>query len=179
MADGQKNKKNDFHFFWSGQSVFSQWHRSPFEDKEGQVYTTGEQYMMAQKAVLFGDGASYAKIISTHNPKLCKAIGRKVKNFDEDVWVDNRERIVYEGNFMKFSQNRVLRKTLMNTKNTCIVEASPYDKIWGIGMRETHKDATNPSKWRGLNLLGNALTKVREQLKTVKVDHVENLTQKK
>lgn len=121
--------------------------------------------MMAQKAALFGDDASYAKIIATHNPKLCKALDRKVKGFDEDVWVDNRERIVYEGNFMKFSQNPALCAALLDTKNTCIVEASPYDKIWGIGMKETHKDAITPSKWRGLNLLGKALMKVREQLR--------------
>lgn len=161
-------KKSDFYFFWSGQSVFSQWYRSPFEDKDGQVYITSEQYMMAQKAVLFGDNESYTKIISTPDPRRCKSLGRKVKNFDEVIWEDNRERIVYEGNFMKFSQNPVLQKSLLDTNNKLIVEASPYDKVWGIGMKETHKDASNPSKWKGLNLLGKALTKVREQLNELK-----------
>ena len=120
--------------------------------------------MMAKKAKLFGDDTSYAKIISTGNPKICKALGRKVSDFKEDVWVENRERIVYDANLMKFSQHEHLKKQLLDTGTKCIVEASPYDKIWGIGLKENHRDATNPAKWRGLNLLGKALMRVREEL---------------
>ena len=158
------NQKDIFHFFWSGNSVFSQWHKSSFTDEDEQKYVTCEQYMMAQKAKLFNDMKAYEEILKTASPKKCKSLGRKVKGFDEKTWCEHREQIVYNGNLLKFSQNPDLKKILLDTGDKIIVEASPYDKIWGIGIRENNPNATNPAKWRGLNLLGKALSKVRTEL---------------
>jgi ribA/ribD-fused uncharacterized protein len=158
-------KVENFHFFYSGCSVFSQWYKSPFVDNNGQRYTSAEQYMMSEKAKLFNDVSAKETILKTHNPKICKSLGRKVKGFDEKKWKDNREQIVFNASIFKYGQNQELKDILLSTKDKHIVEASPYDKIWGIGMRESHKDATNPLRWKGLNLLGNALMRTREVLK--------------
>jgi ribA/ribD-fused uncharacterized protein len=166
MATEKKfSTRDDFHFFWSGQSVFSQWYKSSFVDIDGQTYTSAEQYMMAAKAELFGDNDTYTKILNNNNPKICKTLGRKVKGFNEKTWEDNREWIVFRASILKYGQNQELKDVLLSTGSKCIVEASPYDKIWGIGMRESHIDATNPQRWKGLNLLGNALMLTREKLR--------------
>jgi ribA/ribD-fused uncharacterized protein len=158
------DERDNYHFFWDRKSVFSQWYYSPFTDMDGQVYVTAEQYMMAEKAKLFKDYTIMEMIIKTHDPKQCKMLGRKVIGFNEKIWIKNREKIVYKACIFKFSQNEKLKKKLLETGDKCIVEASPYDKIWGIGMKESHKDATNPLKWKGLNLLGNALMMARHGL---------------
>jgi ribA/ribD-fused uncharacterized protein len=157
-------KKTDFHFFWSGQSVFSQWYRCQFVDNDNQIYTTAEQYMMSEKAKLFGDTDIRSRILKNNNPKICKTLGRRVNGFNEKIWEANREQIVLNASMFKFGQNQILKDILLDTKSKYIVEASPYDKIWGIGMRESHKDATNPTRWKGLNLLGNALMATRKKL---------------
>lgn len=153
---------DQFTFFFRSKSPFSQWHRHVFKDEKN-TYCSAEQYMMYHKAMLFGDKKVAEQILGTTNQKIIKSLGRKVRKFDEEVWRANRERIVYEGNLLKFSGK--LKQTLLDTGYTTLVEASPYDKIWGIGMGEDHPFATSPEKWKGTNLLGKCLMRVRETLR--------------
>jgi len=104
------------------------------------------------------------KKIWTESQNEIKSLGKKVKNYNEEVWVKNRELIVEEGNFAKFDQNQQLKQSLLNTKGTILVEASPYDKIWGIGLKENDIKAQNEETWEGLNLLGKILTMIRERM---------------
>lgn len=189
--------KSKFTFFWLTQSPFSQWHPAIFT-VNGKTFTSAEQYMMFQKAVLFRDRKIATEILDMNkNEKILvdflsgemtrdqiisdaknkkawsdmqakiKAAGRRVSGYNETTWLRNRERIVEEGNIAKFSQNEDLKTKLLNTGDTILVEASKYDKIWGIGLTEDDPRAWNENTWNGLNLLGKALTKVREKLKSV------------
>jgi ribA/ribD-fused uncharacterized protein len=118
--------------------------------------------MMAGKARLFGDVETEAKIMKTTDPRTIKKLGRAVKNFDEKKWNEHKYKIVLAGNIFKFSQNPELKKWLLDTGNKTIVEASPYDKIWGIGYGAKNA-MDNMDKW-GLNLLGKAVQEVRDLL---------------
>lgn len=149
-------------FFWGG--PFSQWAKYPMEI-DGKTYVTCEQYMMAEKARLFGDSESEAKIMASKNPSEQKSLGRKVKPFDPARWEEAREEIVYRANLAKFSQREALKKMLLATGDKTIAEASPRDAIWGIGMAEDHPNVTDQTVW-GQNLLGKALMRVRETLQS-------------
>ena len=162
----------EYTFFWGHQpakdgritkTCFSQWFPAPFE-VNGQFYATAEHWMMAEKARLFGDAEVLAQILKTGDPREAKALGRKVSNFDESVWNENARRSVTEGNVAKFSQNDELRDFLLDTGDSVLVEASPYDRIWGIGLKSDDERASHPDTWQGQNLLGFALMDVREQL---------------
>ncbi|OXG08070.1 hypothetical protein BC749_101255 [Flavobacterium araucananum] len=165
--------ESKFLFFWGHQpnkdgsiskTCFSQWWLSSFEvDKV--TYKTAEHWMMAKKAELFNDDVVWAKIIKANSPADVKKLGREVKNYDDKLWSAARYEIVKQGNYHKFSQNADLKTFLLNTSDRVIVEASPVDPIWGIGMAGDHKDVLNPTKWKGLNLLGFALMEVRDELK--------------
>jgi ribA/ribD-fused uncharacterized protein len=120
--------------------------------------------MKFSKAKLFGDEEIAEAVLATHLPKEQKALGRKVRGFDLDTWKAKRESIVYVGCREKFAQHPGLRTLLLATAPTELVEASPYDVIWGVGLSEHHPDITDKSKWRGQNLLGQALMKVRDTL---------------
>lgn len=152
-----------FTFFWSG--PFSQWHGCRFTI-EGLEFNCAEQFMMYCKAQLFFDNASAQAILNASTPRQQKALGRKVQNFDEPRWNLFREGIVFAGNYAKFSQNETLKDALLATGDTQLVEASPKDRIWGIGLSEDDPRATNPAQWRGLNLLGIALTRVRGAIRS-------------
>ncbi|WP_288423898.1 NADAR family protein [uncultured Spirosoma sp.] len=169
----EREKRIKYLFFWGHQksksgdltaSCFSQWWTSPFiVDKVR--YNTAEHWMMAQKALLFNDKEIYGKIIEAKSPAEAKTLGRQVRNFDEAVWNTNRFNLVVEGNVHKFSQHPDLKEFLLNTKERVLVEASPVDKIWGIGLAADSDRADNPKRWNGLNLLGFALMQVRDMLK--------------
>ena len=167
-----KGKKQKFLFFWGHQpskdgsitkTCFSQWWKSVFIEN-GRKYCCMEQYMMAKKAELFEDNEILEEIMETADPKKIKALGRKVKNFDEKKWNETKYSIVFVGNLLKFSQDENLKDFLISTKNDIIVEASPYDKIWGIGMSADDEFVENPTRWKGENLLGFALMEVRDEL---------------
>lgn len=157
-------------FFYGG--VFSQWYHSEFE-VDGVTYQTAEQYMMAGKARLFNDDVVLAKILATSSPHNQKALGRQVKGraggkWDaEDVafWNSKARDIVYEGSYAKFTQNEGLKEALLATGDSLLVEASPTDRLWGIGLAEGDPACEDESKWRGVNWLGEVLTKVREDIK--------------
>ncbi len=155
--------RDGFTFFWRPDSPFSQWHPATFV-VDGVTFTCAEQFMMHGKAVLFDDAEVAAEILAAHDPRQHKALGRKVRGFDDRRWREHREAIVHRGSLAKFSQNPTLREVLLATAGTELVEASPTDRIWGIGMSSSHKDATDRTRWRGQNLLGAILTRVRDEL---------------
>ena len=148
-------------FFWNG--PFSQWYPSKFVIDEVE-YNCCEQYMMAQKALLFNDTESHKMIMFSNSPNEQKGFGRRVKGFDKDKWESVCRQIVFDGNYAKFTQNPKLLKELDNTKDLEIVEASPYDKIWGIGLDENDVRFLYKSQWQGTNWLGEALIEVRVRL---------------
>lgn len=167
-----KGKSAKYLFFWShndrksseiDRTCFSQWYESSFE-VDGIIYETAEHYMMAEKARLFNDHRTADEIISSNNPGKAKALGRQVKGFENSIWEKHRFDVVVRGNIAKFSQHPELQAFLLGTGRRVLVEASPTDKIWGIGLIEDHVDSTNPFRWKGLNLLGFALMMVRNRL---------------
>lgn len=146
-------------FFWNG--VFSQWYPSKFVI-EGVEYNCCEQYMMAQKALLFNDLESHKMIMYSKSPDEQKGFGRRVKGFDKDKWEAVCKEIVFDANMAKFTQNPKMLEELMDTEDLEIVEASPYDKIWGIGLHETDPKVLDKSQWQGTNWLGEAIMQVRD-----------------
>lgn len=154
----------DVFLFWKPPCVFSQWTKSEFK-VDGQTYSTAEQFMMAEKAMLFKDLETREKILHTHDPKKQKALGRQVKHFNETIWQNKCVGIVTRGNLAKFSQNPEMRKVLFETGDKILAEASPFDRGWGIGMAATNPDALDHKKWRGKNLLGMVLMIVRSKLR--------------
>jgi ribA/ribD-fused uncharacterized protein len=166
-----KNMAERFLFFWHSDSPFSQWHSSPFvasgmfgADTTVKPFINAEQWMMYNKALLFGDVTCAELILKTRLPRDMKQLGRKVKNFNEHVWKMNRENIVLQGNRYKFDQHPALMKQLLDTRGLTLVEASPHDTIWGIGLRDDDPRAQQRATWNGSNLLGHALTQLRDQL---------------
>jgi ribA/ribD-fused uncharacterized protein len=145
-------------------TCFSQWFEAAF-DVGAIRYPTAEHFMMAEKARLFNDNDALQRILLAPNPGAVKAIGREIRGFDDDKWVEHRWSIVVNANFFKFSQNESLRMFLLNTGDRVLVEASPVDCIWGIGLAADDPAAENPTAWKGLNLLGFALMQVRDQLR--------------
>ena len=149
--------------FWKPPSVFSHWTPSAFEVL-GVRYVCGEQYLMSEKAKLFGDQVSYKRIMASTDPSIHKSLGRGVRPFDHARWELRREDIVLTGNYAKFAQNAPMLKHLLATGNRTLAEASPLDTLWGIGFPASHPHAAHPSKWNGQNLLGKALMQVRRLL---------------
>ena len=123
--------------------------------------------MMAEKARLFGDEEVREEIMNTSDPKLMKALGRKVRNFDPQVWDKVKYSIVLNGNYYKFTQNKEMMDFLLSTGDKILVEASPMDTIWGIGFGKENEKAKNVAMWRGQNLLGFALMEVRDEIRKV------------
>lgn len=161
------NCSANFVFFWheyTENGHFSQWYPAPFQ-VEGIRYLHNEQYMMAKKALLFKDTRTYNKIMAESDPATCKSLGKSAANFNQVLWDSCKEEIIYNANYAKFSQNPTLKAALLATGDAIIAEASPYDKVWGIGLKATDPNAQNPRKWQGQNLLGKALMRVRDELK--------------
>jgi len=151
----------DMVLFWNG--PFSQWEPCEFV-VDGIEYNCAEQYMMAEKARMFEDEATLEEIMDTDDPKEQKRLGRLVEGFDEDRWNAVAVDIVVKGNLAKFGQNPEFKKVLLDTEDKIIVEASPYDRIWGIGLRENDPRAWDRNSWLGTNWLGEALCRVRDEL---------------
>ncbi len=146
-----------------GAGALSQWWPCRFEI-DGVEYPSAEHWMMAAKARLFGDDASVAPILAAATPAEAKALGRRVSGFDETRWAAECFELVVRGNVAKFGQDSALRQYLLGTARRVLVEASPRDRIWGIGLSATDPAATDPSRWRGTNLLGFALMEARRRL---------------
>ena len=146
-----------------GKGCLSQWWPSPFT-VGGLEYPTAEHFMMAGKARLFGDAETAEAIRQAPHPGAAKALGRQVAGFDDQRWAEQRFGIVVTGNLAKFSQHPKLRQFLLATGDRVLVEASPRDRIWGIGLAASDERAASPQTWQGLNLLGFALMEVRHRL---------------
>ena len=171
IRENREWTKEDFVFFWGhrkgkkiGKTCFSQWYEIDFE-VDGHRYNCAEQYMMAQKALVFKDYEILGKILNSTDPAQIKQLGREVKDFDPEIWNERKFAIVVKGNLAKFSQNEELKKFLLSTGDKIIVEASPYDQIWGIGLKDSAPGIENPKNWKGQNLLGFALMEVRDILR--------------
>ncbi|MBR8043188.1 NADAR family protein [Burkholderia cenocepacia] len=155
---------NNMTLFFGAEDALSNWHQCRFE-YHGVAFTCVEQFMMYAKAKLFEDHATAAAILAATDPRKQKQLGREVKGFNDAVWVEKREAIVTVGCREKFQQNPSLRDTLLATGDTVLVEASPYDRIWGVGFAWNDPLILDPKNWRGTNLLGKTLTTVRQLLK--------------
>lgn len=153
----------DYVFFWTAKDIYSNFYHAPFYH-EGIEFQWAEQAIMYRKAKLFGAPNVAERILECTNPADCKSLGRSRDiPFDNKIWDENKEEIFKEILTDKFMLED-LRKQIMETGKREFAEASPYDKIWGIGLKEDHADATNKSKWRGQNLLGKILTEIRDEI---------------
>jgi ribA/ribD-fused uncharacterized protein len=159
-------------FFWGhqpqrdgsiGAGCLSQWWPVAFV-ADNVVFRSAEHYMMYRKAVLFGDDESAGRIVAASHPRQAKMLGRRVRNFDEAIWKKQRFDIVVDACLVKFGQNEDLRQFLVGTGQRVLVEASPTDRIWGIGLNARDERVADPALWQGLNLLGFALMQARAQL---------------
>lgn len=146
-----------------GKGVFSQWWPSRFT-MDGVAYATAEHWMMAGKARLFGDEAAVPGILAARTPAQAKNLGRLVRGFDEERWAAERFELVVRGNVAKFGQDAALTEYLLGTGARVLVEASPLDRVWGIGLAADDERAQQPGRWRGSNLLGFALMEARARL---------------
>ncbi|CAB1107716.1 unnamed protein product [Ectocarpus sp. CCAP 1310/34] len=161
----QEYSNSDVALFWKSPSPFCQWTPSTFV-VGGVSYVCAEQFFAAEKARLFGDRECLQNIMRVSDPRLHTQYGRAVRNSNQTLWEQERENIVLTGSYAKFSQNPEMRLHLLGSGDKLLAEASPWDLIWGIGHRADHPDACRPSRWRGLNLLGIALQKVRQLLRS-------------
>jgi ribA/ribD-fused uncharacterized protein len=148
----------------TGANCLSQWWPSPFT-VDGVEYATAEHWMMASKARLFGDEEAERKALQAPNPALAKKAGRLVRGFDDAIWERERFGIVIQGSVHKFAAHADLRAFLVGTGDRVLVEASPVDRVWGIGLAADDERAADPEHWRGLNLLGFALMEARDRLR--------------
>ena len=154
----------------AGKGCLSQWWPSAFT-VDGETYASAEHFMMAGKALLFGDAETADRIRAARHPNEAKALGRQVRGFDEQRWTARRFDLVVTGNLAKFGQHPELRDFLFATGDRILVEASPLDRIWGTGLAADHEHGTSPEHWPGLNLLGFALMEVRHQLHAPRSHH--------
>ncbi len=175
QQDYRAGKELKYCMFWKTQPAsektlsrgcLSQWYQSHFFSVVNH-YCCMEQFMMYHKAQLFGDEEMMQQILASKDPKKIKALGQKVRNFDETAWSEAKYSIVLNGNYKKFSQNPRLKNFLLQTGDKILAEASPYDGVWGIKMSESDENVQNPLNWRGQNLLGFALMEVRDVLREV------------
>jgi ribA/ribD-fused uncharacterized protein len=160
-------------FFWGhtakgtedvGKFVFSQWYPSTFL-VDGVEYKSAEHWMMGQKALLFGDVEMFGRIVKADKPAEVKELGRSIRDFNESVWNTHKFRIVIAGSIHKFNQHKGLLEFLLSSGDRVIVEASPVDRVWGIGLTQDAKRVEDPNTWRGENLLGFALMAARDFLR--------------
>lgn len=172
VAAAGRGERPKYLFFWghrpqrdgsAGAGCLSQWWPAPFR-VDGTEYATAEHWMMAGKARVFGDDRALARVLAAAHPGEAKEAGRSVRGFDERVWAERRFALVVRGNVEKFGQNPDIGAFLLGTRNRVLVEASPLDRVWGIGLAADDERARDPARWQGLNLLGFALMEARARL---------------
>lgn len=154
---------SEYTFFWKNRSPFSQWYPSKFTDFYGAQFSCAEQFMMCYKAMLFGDEKMATNIMMTKEPREQKDYGCQVQGFDYIIWELVCRKIVVTGNYFKFTQSEKCREALLATGDTLLVEASPYDRVWGIGYEEA--DALDHIGNWGSNYLGKCLVEVRTMIR--------------
>lgn len=173
LAAAESGREFEFLYFWCHRKThggalepgcLDQWWPSPIQ-ADNRWFATSEHYMMWRKARLFGDHSSADRILATDHPADAQRIGRHVSNFDDEVWTRHRFNIVLDGNRKKFGQHADLQKFLVSTGDKVLVEASPVDTVWGIGLTSDDRRATEVRHWLGQNLLGFVLMTVRHELR--------------
>ena len=161
----------EYLFFWKpnhgviDKSCLGQWQPSTFHVGLS-TYCCAEQYMMDDKAGLSGDNETRKLIMDATNPREIQQLGRQIKHFKQDLWDKVKYSTVLNANYYKFTQNDEMRNFLLSTGDKVLVEASPIDTVWGIGLSENDTQCHNPNTWKGQNLLGFALMEVRDDLRT-------------
>jgi len=163
----QTERMSPTYFFYKTAHPFSNFHPSSFAERNV-TYHWAEQYLMARKAELFGDQERCQQILAAHTPAECKALGRRVKPYDNAVWERERFSVALEMLRLKFGRNQKLLAALLETQDAELVEASPTDRIWGIGFAETDAEQ-HRAEW-GENLLGKALMAVRAEFQAAQGD---------
>ncbi|WP_202436446.1 MULTISPECIES: NADAR family protein [Vibrio] len=169
LSAQRQGKEFKFVYFWGhrkpqqgiAKSCFSQWYEAPFYEGS-KCFLTAEHYMMYQKAKTFDNHDIAEKILVCKTPGEAKKLGRNVVGFDEQIWREVRYNIVVQANVLKFSQHSDMKAFLSNTGDRILVEASPVDRIWGIGLSADDPKVEQVNQWQGLNLLGYALMKTRQ-----------------
>lgn len=168
-------------FFWGPHKengYLSNWYPAPFYEPENGIhYQNCEQYMMWRKAALFNDMETANKILKAETPKECKRLGHNLSNFNLQIWKDHRHLIVGRGIFLKFSQNPALKERLLATENRILAEATPFDKIWGIGLNKHQAKHLEPDQWIGQNLLGKLLMNLRQYFRENEPQAIETSEQ--
>lgn len=162
----------DYLLFWG--SEFSQWFKTSFKDKENIIFSSAEQFMFYHKAKLFNDQDILKRVLNTSDPRKQKALGRQVKDFSQEIWDSYKEDIVFLGNLYKFTQNKKLLHKMISTPQH-FVEASPVDKIWGIGLHYENPLSEKKENWKGENLLGQALDKVKSVIVYRATEEIERI----
>ncbi|CAM9611747.1 unnamed protein product [Scytosiphon promiscuus] len=155
--------------FWKPPCVFTQWEPASFQ-VDGVQYCSAEQYMMACKANVFGDTDIWRDIMSTSDPVQQKRLGKEVANFNHDIWNLYKVQFVLTGNYSKFTQNPDMCDQLLATGDKKLAEASPHDKVWGIGMDAFDPNVERHECWSGQNLLGKILMYVRTKIRWERPD---------
>ena len=166
MSRIQPERVTDTHaFFWD--SLYSQWFTRAglFKDENGTVYPNAEKYMMMKKAEVFSAQDILEKMENTDNPRVVKQLGRQIENFSDEVWDKHKIDVVTQASYLKFVQNPDLLKIMMQQEKLILVEASPEDKIWGIGLHPDNDKILDEQNWNGQNLLGICLMKARQRIK--------------
>lgn len=151
--------------FWRTAEIYSNWHPATFVDENGQCFANSEQFMMWAKALVMGDTGMAARMLGVSNPKKLKGMGRDVTPYSESRWVERRLAVMVHACYLKFSQNPAMKTELLATGERILVEASPDDTTWGIGLDESDPRCLDKDQWLGLNLLGDALMIVRVLLR--------------
>ncbi|MGW0733490.1 NADAR family protein [Streptomyces sp. NPDC002851] len=178
VARAERGERLKYLYFWGhaprkdgriGASCLSQWWEAPFT-VNGVRYATAEHWMMAAKARLFGDAEAERAVLAAPSPAAAKKAGRLVRGFDEAIWRRERYGIVVDGSVHKFAAHDDLCAFLVGTGDRILVEASPLDRVWGIGLAQDDERAQDPARWQGLNLLGFALMDARAELRALTDD---------
>jgi len=162
------NVTNKYVLFWG--SIFSNFANTPYISHDGINFFCTEQEFMYRKAMLFEDEEIADKILKSRDPKQIKKLGRRVKNYNDVIWDAVRYDAMYTACRSKFTQNEEAKKALLSYPGKTFVEASPFDTIWGIGLGECDYRANNPAFWKGTNLLGQILTRLRDEIEHSSVD---------
>lgn len=160
----QERKIICFHNPDEENGYLSNWYLSDFET-DGKIFSSMEQYMMFQKAILFDDQEIASKIMETKDPAVIRELGRKVADYNEEIWNGFRQILVYKGLVAKFSCDELLRKELDGTGDAILAESAYSDRIWGIGRRMDDPKRLDISCWRGENLLGFSLMAARDEIR--------------
>ncbi len=172
-----KERRTETHVYFVG-GPFSQWWASdfiasPFPGYPEEKFNCAEQYMMAAKALLFHDGEVYEAIMRETNPKEHKALGRKIRNFDPEIWNLCARELVGRGNLAKFSQDSELCSYLLSTESMILVEGAHYDPVWGVKLAYDDPAIEDSNNWRGTNWLGETLMKVRQKILLAQLEEVK------